>query len=245
MTEAENPRAHIGANNPPEPTPFDIAAEAVDTVYTEAANWLDGATVQTETEAEAIAKLLDMARKASKVADEARVEEKRPHDEAGKAVQARYKPLLDRCENIAKVCKAALAPFLVAKEAAQRAEAKRLADEAAEKQRAAQEAIRAAAATDLAAREAAEALIAEAKQAEAIANRADKAKAHAAGGARAVSLRTSYEPHLADMTVAARHYWKANPAVFEAFLIDLARKDIAIGKRDIPGFTIEEIRSAA
>lgn len=260
MTEAENPRAHIGANNPPGPTPFELSRAEIDDLYSEAKNWFDGEPIATQEQADAVGSLLDKLRKAKNLADERRKDEAKPFDDAKAEIQTRYAPLIADTKAIKgkailaeEACKKALVPFLQAKEAAQLAEARRLAEEAAEKQRAAQEAIQAAmandewaGASDLAEREAAEALIAEASQAATIANRADKAKTQArVAGGRAISLRTSYEPRLADMTVAARHYWKANPAVFEAFLIDLARKDIAMGKRDIPGFTIEEIRSAA
>jgi hypothetical protein len=64
-----------------------------------------------------------MLRKARKDADEARVAEKKPHDDAAKAVQAKWTPLLDKCELAETTAKKALAPYLIAKEAAQQAEA--------------------------------------------------------------------------------------------------------------------------
>mgnify|MGYP006871987512 CR=1 FL=1 len=45
---AENPRAVIGGNAPPEPTPFDLVCENVESVYLEAKNWLDGAAIETQ-----------------------------------------------------------------------------------------------------------------------------------------------------------------------------------------------------
>jgi hypothetical protein len=239
-----NIHAPIGHNNPPEPTPFDAATEAVEAVFGEATHWLDGATVSTQDEADAIAKLLDMARKAEKTADAARVEEKRPHDEAGKAVQEKYRPLLARCETIAKACKAALTPFLAAQEAAKRAAAE-AARKAADEQRAAAEAaLRASQVTDLAAREAAEQAMRDADKAEAAAKRAEKDKAASKGGARATTLRTRYEAELVDAKAAARHFWTVRPTMFNELLLQLASEAIRSGARDVPGFVIREIKEA-
>src|SRR3546814_6319433 len=46
--------------------------------------------------ADAVGKLLDMIRQAKKAADEQRVIEKKPYDDAAKAVQTKYKPLIDK-----------------------------------------------------------------------------------------------------------------------------------------------------
>lgn len=235
---AINPRAVIGGNNPPEPTPFDKAEGEIMGLFDEAKNWLDGTGVNSQDEADGVSKLLDMIRKAKKAADEARVEEKRPHDEAAKEVQEKYKPLLTRCDLASDACKKALSPWLEKLEAEKRARAEAARKEAEEKARAAQEAIRAAELTDLAAREKAEALIQEAKQAETTAKRAENDKAHAKGGVRAVTLRTTYKPVLKDAREAARHYWTARRAELEAFFLSLAEKDVRAGQQDIPGFDI-------
>ena len=178
-----NAHAAIGHNR----TPFDDASDAVEAVWTEAQHWLDGATVSTQAEADAIGTLLDMARKAKKATDEARVVEKKPHDDAAAAVQARYKPLTARCDAISDAAKKALQPFLVAQEAAKR-ERERVAREAAEAaQREAQAAF--AKAQGLAEREAAEAAAERARVAEIQARVAAKDTGRAKGGARAISLR--------------------------------------------------------
>src|SRR5687768_11175518 len=86
--------------------------------------------------------LMDDLRQARKDADAQRAAEKRPHDDAAKAVQAAWKPLLDRCDMGLAAIKEALTPY---REARQRAkdEAARQAREGAEAaQRAAQEALR-------------------------------------------------------------------------------------------------------
>jgi hypothetical protein len=232
--------AVIGHNNPPEPTPYEKAEAEIIGLFDEAKHWLDGQGVQNDADAAGVSKLLDMIRKAKKAADESRAEEKRPHDEAAKEVQERYKPLLTRCDLAADAAKKALAPYLEKLEAEKRAKAEAARKEAEEKARAAQEAIRAAALTDLAAREKAEALIRDAKKADAAAKRAENEKAHAKGGERAVTLRKTYRPILKDGREAARHYWTARrlwhgpSRSLHAFFVRLQKKTFAPASRISP-----------
>lgn len=226
-------------------SPFEAASVAVETVWIEAQHWLDGATVATQAEADAIGQLLDMARKAAKAADEARVEEKRPHDDAAKAVQARYKPLLDRCERVSTAAKAALAPFLKAQEAAKR-EAERIAREKAE---AAAEAARAAFAasqpSDLAAREAADALAEKARRAEIAAAKAAKDGGRAKGGARAIGLRSVKVAHVADLRAALAWVWENDRAALMGFMQSYADGALRAGQQLPPGVdTVFEERVA-
>lgn len=251
--EATARDAKIGDNNPPGKTPFERVSERIDDLWTEAKNWLDGSKVTTETESEAVSKLLDDFRKAEKEADDARKAEVKPYDEAKAEIQARYAPLIADTKAVKgrtvlaiEACKAALAPWLAKKEAEQKAIAEAARKEAEEKQRAALEAMaKAREANDLAQREEAEAALQDAKRADQAASRAEKTKAHATGGARAVGLRTSYAPELTDGVAAARHYWATRRADMEMFLLDQARKDVAAGVRKIPGFTINEIKGVA
>lgn len=234
--------ATIGHNNPP--SPFDDAEAQIMGLFDEAKNWLDGSGVTSEADANGVSKLLDMIRKARKSADEARVEEKRPHDEAAKDVQEKYKPLLTRADLAADAAKAALKPWLEKLEDEKRAKAEAARKEADEKARLAQEAIRSAPVTDLAAREEAETMLRDAKKAEATAHRAENDKAHAKGGARAVTLRTTYRPVLSNGVEAARHYWTARREECEAFFLSLAEKDVRAGKHTIPGFNVIEEKAA-
>src|SRR3546814_11674822 len=104
---------------------------------------LDGEPIKAQGQADAVGKLLDMIRQAKKAADEQRVIEKKPHDDAAKAVQTKYKPLIDKCELAASVAKKALVPWLEHLEAEQRADAERKRKEADEARQAALEAERA------------------------------------------------------------------------------------------------------
>jgi len=237
-----NEIANIGHNNPP--TPFEDAVLALENLRTEAKNWLDGDLVTSQPEADAIGKLTAMSRDIAKRLDALRVEEKRPHDEAGKAVQEKFRPYAARCDLIVDACKKALTPYLVKLENEKR-EKERLAREEADRQRvAAETAVRAAPKSDIEAREAAEALLSAAKKAEAIAVKAENDKAKAATGGRSMSLRTSYRPELFNSTEAARHYWQTRKADFDALLLQFAREDIAKGAREIPGFIVHEDKAA-
>lgn len=238
---AENPRAVMGANNPP--TPFDECERKVIDLFDEAKNFLDGEPIATQDMADSVSKLLDMIRKAKKEADEHRVAEKKPHDLAAAAVQEKWKPLLTRCDLAADAAKKALTPYLEAVEAEKRAKAEAARREAEDKARAAQEAMRASR-DDLAAREEAEALLADAKKAEAAASRAEKDKAQGKGGARAVSLRTSYRAEVTDYRALAAHLWTDDRDALIEFLDGYAATKVRAGARNLPGVAVREIKEA-
>lgn len=229
--------ATIGHNKPPV-DPFEAFDLHLGDLFMEARNHLDGAGVQSDAEAEAVSKLLDLIRTAGKDADKARAAEKKPHDDAGKAVQAKWKPLLDRADMAVDTCKRVLTPWLQKKAAEQSAAAEAARFEAERRATLAAEAMRQASVNDLAAREAAEELVKDAAKAEAAANRADKARPQATGGARATTLRTTYRPELIDASAALRHYVATNPDAIKACLLGLAETDVRAGKHQIPGFTV-------
>lgn len=239
---ADMERFGIGGNMPPEPTPFDAITVHVEDLMETARGFLDGEPVETQAQADAVSKLMDEARKASKAADAARADEKRPHDEAAKAVQAKWKPLIESGDRVVSICKQALAPFLMALEAEKQRiadEARRVANEAA--QRAAY-AARAANALDLEARENADALAKEAAKANTAANKAANDKAHGVGGARAATLRSTFRPVLVDGVEAARWAWNSRREECEAFFLSLAVIEVRAGKRQLPGFQVIEDR---
>lgn len=240
---ADMDRLGIGHNNPPEPTPFDAIKVHVEDLVKTARGFLDGSGVTTQAEADAVAKLMDEGRKASKAADNARAEEKKPHDDAGKAVQAKFKPLIESADRVLTICKQALAPYLEAQEAEKRRIAEEARAVAEAKLKAAVEAARAAHATDLEAQERAAALEKEAAKANTLAKRAEGDKAHGLGGSRAATLRTSYRPVLADGVAAARWAWNERREECEAFFLSLAVIEVRNGKRQLPGFDVIEERS--
>lgn len=234
----------------PNCTPFDLIAEHLEDLISEARNFADGEPVASQGQADAVSALIESLRTAAKDADAERVRENEPHDKAKAAVQAKYAPLIadPKNKNPGKVwkaidaLKACLQPYL-AKLDAEKREAERVAREAADKAAAdAAEAMRQAAASNIAAREEAEALVADAEAARKVADAAAKDKAHATGGSRAMGLRSVWKAKLTDPQVAAGFFWKRDATAFNAFLQKLADEEVRAGKRSIPGFEITEER---
>lgn len=229
------------ANAPAEPAV--LFAEEVDDLLLEARNYLDGEPIANEQQAEAVSSLINRLRRVAKDADEARLVEKKPHDEAARAVQAKWTPIITKAELATSTAKEALAPWLREIEAKQQREAEVARQEA---ERAAQKAAEAFAASsgNLAAREDAERLIKGARGAEAYANKASKAKAHAKGGERAVGLRSYYVAEVTDPVLFGKWAWEHRRAEYVQFLHGLAEREARLGIREIPGLKITEERKA-
>lgn len=236
--------APIGHNQPPAHVAMDLhIAGLLET----AKGFLDGEPIETEGMAAEVAKLIDEGRKAGKDADNLRKEEAKPFDEGKKAVQARWKPIIDKAELIVSTAKKALVPYQLKLEQDQREaaeKARREAEEARQAQIAAERAARDAA--DLEAAERADELRKTADKAEREANRAEKAApVIAVEGARGIGLRSYWIAELVDPVAALKHYKQAQPELLKAWLLEQAQKDANAGKRVIPGFAINEDRRAA
>jgi hypothetical protein len=149
--------AKAGHNNPPKDDPFEAFTAHIGDLFEEAKNFLDGEAIGSDAQADAVSKLLEMLRTAAKDADKARAAEKKPHDDAAKVVQTKWKPLLDKADLAVTTCKRVLAPWLQAKEAAARAAAEVARAAAEAKAHAAAQAMRQTTLDDLAGREQAEA----------------------------------------------------------------------------------------
>lgn len=168
----DNPRAKIGNNNPPDP--IDLALEPYGDIIEEAANWLDGATVENEAQLKATDKILKALKDARKAVDTARDEVTKPLHEAWKGEVARWKPTQDDLDRQVKCLIAAQAPFK-AKLLAEKAEAARKAQaEADAKAEAARQAHLAANSASIADQRKADELLKEAEEAEKAASRAGK-----------------------------------------------------------------------
>jgi hypothetical protein len=214
---------------------------ALDDLYIEAGNFLDGAPIENQGQADAIGVILSTAKKIKKDMDEARAEEKRPHDEAAKAVQLKWKPLLDRCDAIGMAAKAPLTDYLN-KLAEEQREAERIARE--EAARAAQEAIEAERASvgNLAAQEVTRQLQRAADTLARDAARAGKAKAHVAGADRALGLRTYTIAVVTDRRALLEHVMRNDPDALADWLNTYATKALPT---QLPGVTIEHERKVA
>lgn len=240
-----NPRAVVGGNNPPDP--FSAIKVHVDDLMTEARNWCDGAAIESQEQADTVARLIEEFRKAAKAADDARKEEARPHDEAKAAIQEKYGELIAETKSktgaiprALAALKATLTPWLQKLER-ERLERERVAREEAErKAREAAEAMRAADASNLEAREAAEAMVQDAKVAESAASAVGREKAHARGEGRAIGLRKTYRAVMRDRKAALLHYAATQPEALTAFLQQLADADVRRAIRAIPGFDVVE-----
>jgi hypothetical protein len=217
----------------------DLHTEAIDTLYDEAKQWFDADfNIETEAQAEGVEKMLDLAREAWNAADDDRDKEKRPHDLAGKEVQKRYRPILQKAERIQDSCKAKLKLWRdKLKERKEReAEATRkAAAEAAE--RAAQAAK--AARGDLGAMELAESAQEEADRLTRAANKAEK------NVNKGLGLRTvGYDIEITDRKEALKHYLVRNPQAFVDLIEELARADARQGALMVPGITITPRKEA-
>ncbi len=225
------------------PEPFVLFAEEVADLLLEAKNYLDGEPIANEEQATAVSSLLSRLRRVANDADDARKLEKKPHDLAGKAVQAKWAPIIGDADLAASTAKQVLAPWLRQVELQQRAEAESARIEAARLAQEAQEAL-AGSAGNLTARAEAEALLKTAGAAGKGAAKAAKQKAHAVGGERAVGLVDVYTPELVDPAAALAHYRRDQPDGLKIWLLEQAAKDVRAGVRVIPGFTIQHERIA-
>ena len=223
----------IGHNSPP---PFEAFSLHIEDLYSTASGTLTGEGVQNDAQESAIDELMDEFRKAKKAADDQRALEKKPHDDAGKAVQAQWKPLLEKCDRAIEACKAALTPYRAKKLAAKEAEAKRLRDEAEAKAREAQAALATANTMDLEQIEQAEVALQVAQKLSVVANKLDRSS---------TGLRTYWEAEVTDKRAALNHYIKREPDAFLDLIQTLADRDARSTRAPVPGVIFHERKKAA
>lgn len=221
----------IGDNNPPA---FEAHSLQIEDLFALVSDSTAGGQVTTDDQEAALDSLMDEIRKARKSADAARVEEKRPHDEAAKAVQAKWKPLLDRCDAALVEIKNLLTPYRTAKQKAKDEAARKAREEAAERERQAQEALRQS--DNLEARFEAENDLKAARKLTAQANRIDR---------EATGLRTHWEAEIVDRKAALNHLIRRSPERFEALIQQLADEEARSARAPIPGVIFHERRRAA
>lgn len=225
-------------NQPPELLLF----QEIDDLYEEARNWADGEPITSQEMAEAITTLREGIHEAGKRADALRIDEKKPHDDAAKAVQDKYnkyvQPKKGRVDMAKSALDALLTPWRTRVAAEKAAEAARVAAEAEAARAAAQAAVQASAG-NLAEREAAEGLLADAKALEKTARRADKAATTGLG------LRTVWTAVLEDPEKALD--WAYGRAADEFMAVAQRNADEAVraGLRQVPGFRVVEEKRAA
>lgn len=237
--------AGLGHNQPPL-TPFETIKLHIEDLLLEAYNWADGTMVESQEQADEASRLVDDLRKAAKAAEDLRVEEKKPLDEAIAEIQARFGVYIAAPQNkvpgkvwkAIDALKATVKPYLDKLEAERLAAAEQARQAAEEAARVAAEAARAAQTNDLAAQDAAEDLIQAAARAEADARQIENSRTQARGGERAMGLRTVHVAVMTDRKAALLHYLVAQPEAVVALLQKLADQDVREGKRTVPGFDI-------
>lgn len=221
----------IGHNAPP---PFEAHSLHIEDLFALVSGTVATGKVETDEQEAALDGLLDDLRAAKKAADAERASEKRPHDEAAKAVQSKWKPLLDRCDMAADEIKALLTPYRTAKQKAKDEAARKAREEAETKQKAAQEALRQS--DDLEARFAAEEELKQAQKLAATANKIDRS---------ATGLRTYWEAEITDRREALKHYIARHPERFVALIQQMADEDARSTRAPVPGVIFHERKKAA
>ena len=206
----------------------------IDDLFSTLSDTLAGGKVDSDEKEAAIDAILDDFRTASKDADKARVTEKKPFDDGAKAVQVKWKPIVDKADRGALACKEALTPYRVAKQAAANEAARIAREESAAKAQAAQDALRKS--DDLEECYQAEIQLEASKKLEAQANRIDRT---------ATGLRTSWTAEITDKAAALRYYLNRHPDDFLALIQRLADQDARTARPDAPGITYHEIKKAA
>lgn len=251
-TTAENPRAVMGDNAPPPPSPYDL--EVFDKHQTKAREfadaagaWLDLKTIETEEQATKLTDFVNGARGVSKEIDEARKTAKKPHDDAGKLVQKAYVPLIEMVDESGKKVSVMQADWIRRENA--RLEAIRIEEQkkaAAEKEQAERDLAAAEARNDIAgATEAAATLKTVTKEEKRAAKPVKASAGSATGGGRKMTLRKSYSARLTDVRLAFARY-KGHPDVAEVFE-RLATQEIRAmtGEKAAPaGFELVEKEAA-
>lgn len=255
--EPANPRAVIGANNPPADPADTYGAHAahIDDLYTEAGNWADGADIENEAQAAEVDRLIADFKAAIEAAEASRDAEKKPHSDKVKEIQERYYPLIGETKAITGKAIRAKAALLAVKTkwgrkvaAEQAAKAEELRKEAAAQAKEAAEAAQASAG-NLEAAERAEDLIRAAQQSLRTANQAEKPSVR--GMRDNWVVKGFAEPvegpdgkPVTGPGLLLRHYLATRPDDVVEMCLELARRDVRDGKRAIPGVVIENDRRA-
>ena len=224
-------RIEIGGNSPPPDAAFGLH---IDDLFSLLSDTLAGEEVTTDEQEAAIDAILDDFRKAGADSEKARKAEKEPHLEAGRQVDAKWKPIVDKATRGATACKDALTPYRTAKQRAKDEAARQAREEAEARQKAAQDALRTA--DDLEAKFAAERQLEQAAKLTAVANKIDRS---------ATGLRTFYEAEITDRKAALLFYIARAPERFEALIQQMADEDARGTRAPVPGVIFHERKKAA
>ncbi len=218
------------SNNPPADAAFSLE---IDNLFQMLSDSLSGGKVTSDDQEAALDALAKDFLKAKQDSDKARAAEKKPYDDAGKEVQARWKPIVDKAARGQQECLAAITPYRQEKQRIKDEEARKAREEAAAKEKAAQEAL--GSTEDLDARYEAEQQLEAAKKLAMKANRIDRSP---------TGLRTWYEAEVVDRGAALRGYIKLFPERFEALIQECADHDARNGRPQRDGIVYNEKKAA-
>lgn len=245
--------AGIGHNGGPAFDPEEVARlDAAGQEFLEAAaQWLENGDLETEEDAKLLNDFMAGVKARAKIAEDARVKAKKPHDDAGKAVQAAFKPVIEKMEKANSKVQPLLTEWLKKEQAKKDAETERLRAEAhAAQEEANRKAEAAAARNDISGEVDAEAAQKEAAKKAKDAERFAKKSANvgsATGGGRTASLRTVIEVEVTNARVLFMRY-QDRPEVMECLRSLAAREarqaSFNVKTDKIPGTEITEIKKA-
>ena len=225
-----NEPARIGDNSPP---PYEAISLHIEDLFALVSDSTAAGKCTTDAQEAALDGLLDDMRQAKKTADAERATEKKPHADAAKAVDDKWRDVLKRCDAGMDHLKALLTPYREARQRAKDEAARKAREEAERATRAAQAALRKS--DDLEERFAAEAELERAAKLEAAAKRIDRS---------ATGLRTVWEAEITDRRAALNFYIKREPERFVALLQQLAGEDARGARGNVPGVTFVERKVA-
>jgi len=253
MPEDQTPPP-AGHNNPPiyrETVVEDHNAKAAKFLDAGGA-WIEVAPLKTDEQASKLADFIAGIKEVKKAVDEDRKVDKKPHDEAGKAVQAAYTPILTKLDKAIARVNPIMTAWLEHLDAKEREENERARREAeAEAKRAAEMEAQARARNDFAGEAEAEEANKRAEKAQKDADRAAKQRPQvksATGGGRTVSYRTYWEAEVENLRAAFMHFHQ-NPEVAALFKklaeAEARSKDFNPETDKIPGVNLKPRRVAA
>lgn len=203
--------------------------------------WKDIKTITSAEQSERLTDFVAGAVELAKKIDASRVDEKKAHDDRGKAVQKAYIPLTDKLDRVIELMKDMQADWLKRENdriAAEKAEAARIAREKADE--AARELAAAEARNDVSGVIDAEAKAAEAKKEVSVAAKPVKASAgSASGGGRTMALRTVKTARIDDLR-AVFLFFEKHPDVLETIqrLATAAVRASDYVEGSVPGITL-------
>lgn len=217
----------IGHNQPP---PHEAFALEVEEMF----SLVSGSTtsdVETDEQEAALDDLGKQVKALKKTGEAQRVAEKKPHDDAAKAVQAKWKPEIEKLDMAIKSIQGRVTPYRVSKQKAKDEAARKAREEAERLEREAQEKLQAA--NDLEERRRADAELQEAAKRAKAAKRVDRAP---------TGLRTQSVAVVADRKALLEYVMRNDAETLTEWLQEYARKALP---SKLPGVEIEQVQRAA